>query len=149
MGRIDIIDAASVAFDHPSTATPEITRGCLFAGSDTEPELVEVRLPPGLLVEPHAHSRDEVIAILEGSIRLGRRELGPGSAVSVTADTLYTFRVGPEGVRFLNFRTAGGADYQTKDEVARRRAARVASSSTSDAHPDQSSSNERTTERSM
>ena len=39
-----------------------------------------------------------------------------GSSVFIAAHTLYSFRAGPDGVRFLNFRPVGGARYIFKDE---------------------------------
>jgi quercetin dioxygenase-like cupin family protein len=52
----------------------------------------------------HTHSQDELIHVLEGSILLGRRELGPGATLSVGADVRYTFKAGPGGFRLINYR---------------------------------------------
>ena len=52
----------------------------------------------------HAHSEDEVIFIVAGSMRVGRRELGPGSALAIDRETRYGFFAGAEGVAFVNFR---------------------------------------------
>jgi len=54
----------------------------------------------------HSHSEDEVIFVLKGSIRLGNRLYGPGTALAIAADTKYGFHSGPEGLGFVNFRTS-------------------------------------------
>jgi len=93
-------------------------------GSDTEPELFEVRFQPGTVVNSHAHLRDEIIFVIEGSLQLGSRVLEPGSSVYVAANTLYSFRAGPHGVRFVNFRPTAGAGYVSKEEFMANRTPR-------------------------
>jgi quercetin dioxygenase-like cupin family protein len=103
------IDATEVRFHHP--------------GTDTSPQLFEIRLAPDSEVLPHAHSEDEIIVIVEGELRVGSRVLGPGSSVAIDGDTLYGFRAGPNGVRFLNFRPRADAIYLNKTAyMARHRA---------------------------
>jgi hypothetical protein len=52
----------------------------------------------------HSHSEDEVIFIHTGSVRLGNRLYGPGTALAIAADTKYGFFSGPDGLGFVNFR---------------------------------------------
>lgn len=52
----------------------------------------------------HSHSEDEVIFVHTGSIRLGNRLYGPGTALAIAADTQYGFFSGPDGLGFVNFR---------------------------------------------
>jgi hypothetical protein len=52
----------------------------------------------------HSHSEDEVIFVHTGSIRLGNRVYGPGTALAIAADTKYGFFSGPDGLGFVNFR---------------------------------------------
>ena len=52
----------------------------------------------------HSHSEDEVIFVHTGSIRLGNRIYGPGTALAIAADTKYGFFSGPDGLGFVNFR---------------------------------------------
>lgn len=52
----------------------------------------------------HSHSEDEIIVVLDGSMRLGGKLVGPGTALAIAADTLYSFTPGPEGLSFVNFR---------------------------------------------
>jgi hypothetical protein len=54
----------------------------------------------------HSHSEDEVIFVTSGSVRLGARLFGPGTAVAVAANTKYGFFSGPDGLGFVNFRGA-------------------------------------------
>jgi quercetin dioxygenase-like cupin family protein len=90
-------------------------------GSDTAPELFEVRFQPDTVVNAHAHLRDEIIFVVEGALILGSRVLQPGSSVYIAANTLYTFRAGPEGVHFVNFRPTAGAGYVSKEEFMANR----------------------------
>jgi hypothetical protein len=52
----------------------------------------------------HSHSEDEVIFVHTGSVRLGNRVYGPGTALAIAADTKYGFFSGPDGLGFVNFR---------------------------------------------
>ena len=52
----------------------------------------------------HGHTEDEIIYVTHGSIGLGRRSYGPGTALAIAAQTFYGFNAGPEGLRFINFR---------------------------------------------
>ncbi len=52
----------------------------------------------------HSHSEDEVIFVTGGSIRLGNRVYGPGTALAVAANAKYAFFSGPGGLQFINFR---------------------------------------------
>jgi quercetin dioxygenase-like cupin family protein len=104
--------------------TPEELAGKTRAhhpGSETEPELFEQRLEADTLVQPHAHLHDEIIYVVAGSLVIGNRVLKPGSSVMVAGNTLYSFRAGPEGVHFANFRPRGGAGYLSKDEFMMQR----------------------------
>jgi quercetin dioxygenase-like cupin family protein len=84
-----------------------------FPGDDETPQLFEVRCEPGTAVQPHSHVTDEIVYVLEGDIVFGARNYPSGSAVLVPRDTLYSFRAGPNGLRFLNFR--GSADFTYLD----------------------------------
>jgi hypothetical protein len=54
----------------------------------------------------HSHSEDEVIFVRAGSIRLGSRLYGPGTALAIAANTKYGFFSGPDGLSLVNFRGA-------------------------------------------
>jgi hypothetical protein len=58
----------------------------------------------------HSHSEDEIIFVIDGEIRLGNKLYGPGTAVAIAADTLYSFTTGPAGLSFINFRAATPGD---------------------------------------
>jgi hypothetical protein len=55
-------------------------------------------------VPVHSHTEDEIIFVRSGSVRLGNRLCGPGSALAIKANTRYGFRAGPDGLSFVNFR---------------------------------------------
>lgn len=63
----------------------------------------------------HAHTEDEIIFVTSGQIRLGNRLHGPGTALAVAANTLYTFTAGPEGLSFVNFRAQCPSDIRFAD----------------------------------
>jgi hypothetical protein len=54
----------------------------------------------------HSHSEDEIIFVIDGEMRLGTKPAGPGTALAIAADTLYSFSPGPGGLSFINFRAA-------------------------------------------
>jgi hypothetical protein len=60
----------------------------------------------------HSHSEDEIIFVTAGQIRLGAKLYGPGTALAIAADTLYSFTPGPEGLSFINFRAGTPGDIQ-------------------------------------
>jgi hypothetical protein len=60
----------------------------------------------GVETAVHSHSEDEVIFVRAGSIRLGNRLQGPGTALAIAANTKYGFLSGPDGLSFVNFRGA-------------------------------------------
>src|SRR5262249_46430800 len=76
----------------------------LHPGNDSEPYLHESSLPPDTPVDVHAHHTDEIIYVLDGELVLGARVVGPGASIYIPGMTLYQFRSGPNGLRFLNFR---------------------------------------------
>ena len=89
-------------------------------GSDRDLQLFEVRYVPGAAVAVHAHIEDEIIYIVEGSMKVGNRELLPGSSLFVAGNTLYQFRAGDGGLRFLNFRPRADNSYITREEYFQR-----------------------------
>lgn len=58
----------------------------------------------------HSHSEDEIIFVVDGEMRLGNKPAGPGTALAIAADTLYSFSPGPDGLSFINFRAARPTD---------------------------------------
>jgi hypothetical protein len=64
------------------------------------PESQRVDVEAGI----HSHTEDEIIFVTAGQMRLGSKLLGPGTALSISANTLYSFIAGPEGLSFVNFR---------------------------------------------
>lgn len=56
---------------------------------------------PGHHEAPHSHPEDEILYILEGKIHFGRDELGPGDAIFVPKDKVYSLHTGETGVTFV------------------------------------------------
>ena len=52
----------------------------------------------------HSHSQDELIHVLRGEIRVGRRVVGEGDTLWVAADRRYKLYSGNDGVHFINYR---------------------------------------------
>ena len=52
----------------------------------------------------HSHSQDELIHVLRGEIRVGRRVVGAGDTLWVAADRRYKLYSGDDGVHFVNYR---------------------------------------------
>lgn len=55
-------------------------------------------------INPHLHSEDEIIAVLDGELHFGSKTLRRGQAVAIPADVAYAFRTGRDGLSFVNFR---------------------------------------------
>lgn len=66
----------------------------------------------------HSHSEDEIIFVVDGEIRLGNKLYGPGTAVAIAADTLYSFTTGPAGLSFINFRAGTPGDIRFANGMA-------------------------------
>lgn len=66
--------------------------------------------PDDLTVGVHSHSEDEIIFIVSGQIRLGRKLFPEGTAIAIPGDRLYSFTAGPDGMAFVNFRAGLPAD---------------------------------------
>ena len=73
-------------------------------GSAELPELMEIRLRPNQTTVIHCHDEHEIMYVVAGEMCFGSKVLGPGSSVFVPGGAFYTFRTGPEGLQFLNFR---------------------------------------------
>jgi hypothetical protein len=59
--------------------------------------------PSGFAGNFHSHSQDEIIYVLTGSVQLGPREYGPGTALNIPGDVPYRVSY-PNGAEFLNYR---------------------------------------------
>ena len=66
--------------------------------------LHENTFEPDNEIAPHSHSKDELIFIREGSIRLGTKLYPRGTAILLHADTNYGFSSGPNGMGTVDFR---------------------------------------------
>ncbi len=62
----------------------------------------------------HYHTEDEVLFLVGGGMRLGNRTLPPGTALAISANTIYGFGVPEGGTRFINFRCSESFVVRTK-----------------------------------
>jgi mannose-6-phosphate isomerase-like protein (cupin superfamily) len=71
---------------------------------------------------PHSHSADEIIFVVEGSMKLGAYELGPGTSLCIPGGVRYAEASGPDGCVFLNYRphAADRTEFPTGGEPTSR-----------------------------
>src|SRR5262249_59718587 len=86
-------------------------------------QMFEVEMEPNHGPHPHAHAEDEIMFVLEGEMHFGRRVLTPGASAYIPAYTLYSFRAGPNCLRFLNFRARTASPFFTTEELRARQQA--------------------------
>lgn len=133
MGTVRIVEAESIDWQpvHEAVA-PEVAERMSQAERDGDVrifhpgaggglQLFEAHIDPDQEVSLHAHAKDEIIYVLEGELLIGRKRLGPGASVFVGGQTLYGFKAGPEGVRFLNFRGEANTSFITREEYMESR----------------------------
>ncbi|MFT4581515.1 MAG: quercetin dioxygenase-like cupin family protein [Gammaproteobacteria bacterium] len=138
MGTVRIVETDSVAWQRVHEAvSPDVSARMseaerngdvriLHPGSGGELQLFEANIAPNDEVSLHAHEADEIIYILEGELQIGRKRLGPGASVFIAGQTLYGFKAGPSGVRFLNFRGEANTSFITREEFMANKPARRA-----------------------
>ena len=80
-------------------------------------QLFEVRAPADAAFNAHSHVEDEIIVVVEGELLAGSRVVGPGGSMYVSGGTVYSFRAGPNGLRFFNFRPRADNTYRTPAET--------------------------------
>ena len=87
-------------------------------GSDSRPQLVELRYQPDSEIRLHAHDEDEIIYILDGEMRINNRVIGPGGCLTIAGGVFYGFHAGPEGLRILNFRPREDGSFHLPPDAA-------------------------------
>ena len=127
MSKVKVVEANSIAWQLVADAVaPDVAARISRAERDADVrimhsnadglQLFEARIAPDEEIALHAHAADEIIYILEGELLIGRKRMGPGASVFVAGDTLYGFRSGATGVRFLNFRGRSNTSFITRGE---------------------------------
>jgi uncharacterized cupin superfamily protein len=93
-------------------ATRQNVRRKLLSWGNANFWVQHVNMQPGHRVDPHSHSIDELIVILEGGCQIdGGPALSKNDSAVLRANLEYGFTVGPEGMSFLIVRT-GQAKFQ-------------------------------------
>lgn len=99
-GGRTIIDFSTVQAKHPYPGVE--TRRVDFV----QFTVVEYRFRPGAVFPVHHHAEDQVVIVLEGSVRFavdGRPvDLGPGACARVAPNVPHGATAGPQGARMLN-----------------------------------------------
>lgn len=121
MPKIGVVDGDAAVWASHTVPDHPLRMLVHQEGDETLPRLHEIEQPPDAVVPPHAHDCDEIIYVVAGELVLGSRTLHAGSSVFVPANTLYSFRSGPDGLRFVNFRPHGNVRSLLKDEFLRER----------------------------
>ena len=108
------IDEAPWVRGEPTPPGGPRRHGSQFIGDrERGPWISVISLLAGSIVDPHAHTLDEIFFILEGAMIFQGRSCGPGTVVSIQAETQYDFTVGKDGVRYMKIRN--GIDMLIKD----------------------------------
>lgn len=133
MAAIRFFDPDSTEFMKPADVYPDSlkqrltpeevadTSVRLHQGLPGKLQLFEIQLEPGLEITTHAHADDEIVYVVDGALHVGRRVCGPGSSFFIPGNTLYGFRAGPAGCRYLNFRAQADSTYFTKEDIVEAR----------------------------
>lgn len=133
MAAIKFFDPSATAFMKPVDVYPDSlkerlteaevadTSIRLHHGAPGQLQLFEIRLEPGLEIGAHAHADDEIVVVVEGELHFGRRVCAAGSSVFIPGNTLYGFRAGPAGCRYLNFRAHADSTYFSKEDLVEAR----------------------------
>jgi len=120
-GHVHLLPADRVSRMAPEAASSGVSGGMHFAADCPTCEIwLHENHFPGMEPLPpeqqqrgvHSHSEDEIIFVTGGQIRLGTKLYGPGTALAIAADTLYSFTAGPGGLSFINFRAGRPGDIQ-------------------------------------
>jgi len=80
-------------------------------------QMYEVKMAPDAVTENHAHEQDEIIYVVSGELRMGRRVLRAGDSVFIAGGSVYGFTAGPEGLHLINFRPRNDTSYMTSEDV--------------------------------
>ena len=65
-----------------------------FMGSESEPQLAEVKVFPNEQVEVHAHETGEFFYIVKGEMHFGQHVLHGGDSIYIPGGVLYSFKAG-------------------------------------------------------
>jgi quercetin dioxygenase-like cupin family protein len=95
-------------------------------GSEDDLQMFEVAIGPDAEIGQHAHHESEIIYVIEGSLILGRQVLEPGASVFIPKETLYSFKAGPDGLKFINFRARQDTGAISKEQFMEMRAGAAA-----------------------
>lgn len=120
MKRIEIFKSESTPFavkPDPNDPDSSADAGRMrHPGGDDRPQVFDGRTGPNRQIAIHTHEKDEIIYIVSGQMIFGQHTLNPGDSVYVPGMTLYSFKAGPQGLEFLNFRPSKDVTSFRKDQ---------------------------------
>lgn len=67
---------------------------------------------------PHHHTEDEIIYLIEGTVRIGKTVFTPKTSLSIPGMARYALTGGPEGHTFLNYRRDVSEQVYDRDDPA-------------------------------
>ena len=79
--------------------------------------MIEVKVFADQRVSVHAHETGECFYIVRGEMQFGKHTLKAGDSIFVPGLTPYSFKGGPEGVEFVNFRPRQDLTHFSSEEV--------------------------------
>lgn len=132
MKKIEFSHSRNIAFRRVADFAPDSFLGILseeerqtevrthFPGTQDRLFLMEIKDVPNTQSTHHAHERDEIFFILEGEMHFGSRVCSAGDSVQILGGTLYTFRTGPEGCRYLKFTATADNSFIPRDQLQDR-----------------------------
>jgi len=128
MKKIEFVHSKDIGFRKVSDFAPETFLELLskeeretevrthFPGGDGRLFLMEIKDVPNTQATHHAHEKDEIFFVLEGEMHFGSRICSAGDSMHILGGTLYAFRTGPTGCRYLKFTGTADNSFITKDQ---------------------------------
>ncbi|QHE73302.1 cupin domain-containing protein [Rhodococcus sp. WAY2] len=75
--------------------------------------LFEMTLAPNFIIPRHHHNQDQLVIVMEGRARQGRRWFEPGDGYFTKAGVPYSTSAGPEGCKLLEIRKDDFSELET------------------------------------
>lgn len=110
----DFVPESFLKLLSPGDRTAEVKTH--FPGSEDRLFLIEVKEIPNAQAAHHAHEKEEIFFVLEGEMHFGNRICSTGDSINILGGTLYTFKAGPNGCRYLKFTGTADSSYISKEQ---------------------------------
>jgi len=97
-------DELSVPSHHDGNPSGTFMRALVNPIGEDGLSLLGVRYEPNKTIDRHKHDVPQIVLVLEGEIRQGRKVFGPGMGYYTPAGMPYKLVVGSQGARLVEFR---------------------------------------------